>query len=238
MSSLLPSLVRTVVPLIVGWLLSWPVTQSLGVTEPQVTAAVTAAVTALYYLAARVIEAYAPRVGAILVGLGIPAPSYRAVDGRHELGRDGDHGDTGGARVAVVLVVAVLSVAALAAVPASASGGHRPRVVVAPKVEHTRLCGDVLEVDWEALRLDGRDWRAWLDDGTAVLEAHEVSGRSGPGGLWAPVEYAADGGSREGTLRWPGYGRSDWYGQHWAQVRVVVAGYRSPDMPITEEACA
>lgn len=64
--SLAPSLVRTVVPLVVGYFLAWPVTKLLGLTEEQVTSLVTVAVTALYYLGVRLAEQYVPQLGWLL----------------------------------------------------------------------------------------------------------------------------------------------------------------------------
>ena len=82
MSTFASSIVRTIVPIVVGWLLSLAVVSQLGISEDQVTQAVTAVVTAVYYVAARAVEVYvAPRVGALLIGLGVAGPvSY----GRHE----------------------------------------------------------------------------------------------------------------------------------------------------------
>lgn len=72
---LLPSLVRTLVPLIVGWVLSLPLTPAVldllqvttGDATRALTAAVTAAVAGLYYLAVRLFEVHGrPRLGWLL----------------------------------------------------------------------------------------------------------------------------------------------------------------------------
>jgi len=64
---MLASIVRTVVPLIVGWLLAQSVVAQAGVTEEQATTAVTAVVQALYYVVARLLEHYvSPRFGWLL----------------------------------------------------------------------------------------------------------------------------------------------------------------------------
>jgi hypothetical protein len=74
----LPSILRTVVPLIVGWVLAQPVVAGLGVTEADATTAATAVVTGLYYVAVRLLEQLHPRFGWLL---GLPvAPTYTATD--------------------------------------------------------------------------------------------------------------------------------------------------------------
>lgn len=72
---MLNSLVRTLVPLLVGWLLSLGIVKAAGVTSDQLDTVVTALVTAVYYGLARVLERYVdPKFGWLL---GIPgAPSY------------------------------------------------------------------------------------------------------------------------------------------------------------------
>jgi hypothetical protein len=65
--SFAPSVVRSVVPLIVGYLLAWPVAGVLGLQDDQVTSLVTVAVTFAYYLVVRVLETYAlPQIGWLL----------------------------------------------------------------------------------------------------------------------------------------------------------------------------
>lgn len=87
--NLLPSLLRTYVPLLVGYLASLPLVTRLedlfGVPESDrnawVARGLTVAITALYYLVARVIEAYWPTIGSVFVSLGIAkAPTYAPVD--------------------------------------------------------------------------------------------------------------------------------------------------------------
>lgn len=74
---MLASIVRTVVPIIVGALLGWPIVTRLGITSEQATTAVTVVVTAAYYVLVRVFETYiSPRFG-ILLGLA-RRPDYTA----------------------------------------------------------------------------------------------------------------------------------------------------------------
>lgn len=86
-SALLPSLIRTLVPLIVGWALSLPITPALldllQVTTADATQALTAGVTAvvagLYYLAVRMFEVYVrPKFG-VLLGWASQPTRYTAV---------------------------------------------------------------------------------------------------------------------------------------------------------------
>lgn len=65
--SVLISLIRTVVPLTVGFILTLPI----NVDEPGLTSFVTALVTALYYTAIRLVERRWPNVGWLL---GFPSP--------------------------------------------------------------------------------------------------------------------------------------------------------------------
>ena len=60
---MLASLIRTIVPIIVGYLAGLPIAAKLGVTSVDLTAAVTAAVTAVYYIVVRVLEQVAPQFG-------------------------------------------------------------------------------------------------------------------------------------------------------------------------------
>lgn len=77
-SDILASIIRTVVPLVVGWLISLPITKALGLSSDQLTTLVTAGVTAVYYLLVRVLEQYvSPRFGWLL-GLA-KTPSYAPV---------------------------------------------------------------------------------------------------------------------------------------------------------------
>lgn len=64
------SVIRTVVPIVVGWLLSLSVVTAAGVTEDQLTLAVTGALTVVgqvvYYVVLRAVERYVPQVGWLL----------------------------------------------------------------------------------------------------------------------------------------------------------------------------
>ena len=71
--SFLPSVLRTVVPLIVGYFAAWPVAGWFGLQDDQVTALVTVLVTAVYYLLVRVAETYLePNLGWFLGWAGRP----------------------------------------------------------------------------------------------------------------------------------------------------------------------
>jgi hypothetical protein len=76
--SLGPSLLRTVVPVAVGWLISLPVVGALGIDSSVLTTLVTALATIVYYVAVRLIERFLlPEVGWLL---GYPAePAYVAL---------------------------------------------------------------------------------------------------------------------------------------------------------------
>lgn len=65
-ASLLPSILRTLVPLAVGYFLAWPVAKWLGLTEDQITSLITAVITAAYYLLVRGLEQIAPQFGWLL----------------------------------------------------------------------------------------------------------------------------------------------------------------------------
>lgn len=73
--AMLTSLLRTLVPIAVGYLLSLPVISSSTVNEDALTGLVTAIVSALYYAAARALERYvSPKFGWLL---GAPVqPTY------------------------------------------------------------------------------------------------------------------------------------------------------------------
>lgn len=71
---MLASLIRTFVPIVVGWLLSIPIAKQLGLSAEQATQLVTAVVIAAYYAAARVLERYVtPKFGWLLGKPGAPA---------------------------------------------------------------------------------------------------------------------------------------------------------------------
>lgn len=64
------SIVRTVVPMVVGWLLSLGVVRAAGVTEADLTLAVTGLLTVVgqvvYYVVLRAVERYLPSAGWLL----------------------------------------------------------------------------------------------------------------------------------------------------------------------------
>jgi hypothetical protein len=67
LKSFAPSVVRTVVPLVVGYFSAWPVAGALGLQDEQITSLVTAVVTGLYYLLVRLAETYVmPQLGWLL----------------------------------------------------------------------------------------------------------------------------------------------------------------------------
>ncbi|WP_329520489.1 hypothetical protein [Spirillospora sp. NBC_01491] len=72
------SIVRTVVPLIVGVLVGQAARIGLDLDATAVTAVVTPAVTAVYYAAARWIETRYPAAGRVLLSLGLArgVPAY------------------------------------------------------------------------------------------------------------------------------------------------------------------
>lgn len=76
------SVVRTIVPVIVGFLLSLPIVHGLGVSTEQATSLVTAALIGVYYVLVRFLESKWPKLGWLL---GTPvAPTYAPVaDGAH-----------------------------------------------------------------------------------------------------------------------------------------------------------
>jgi hypothetical protein len=75
LKSVLPSLLRTVVPVVVAYLLGTPVVRALGLSDEHVTALVTAALTLAYWAVVRALETYvAPQLGWLL-GWGA-APVY------------------------------------------------------------------------------------------------------------------------------------------------------------------
>ena len=77
-TSLPPSIVRTVVPIVVGWISTW-----LPITSEQLAAVVGTVVAALWYVGARVLEVYvSPRFGWLLGWATAPEyqPRHRAGD--------------------------------------------------------------------------------------------------------------------------------------------------------------
>lgn len=79
------SIVRTIVPIVVGYLISIGVVNWLGITNEQATGAATAVVTGVYYVLARIFETwFSPKLGWLL---GLPSqPAYASRNGRHEAG--------------------------------------------------------------------------------------------------------------------------------------------------------
>lgn len=71
--SFLPSVLRTVVPLLVTVVAGWPITQTLGVDTGQLEIAVSALVGGLYWLAVRALETYFPQAGWLLGYASAPA---------------------------------------------------------------------------------------------------------------------------------------------------------------------
>ncbi|MFI6516861.1 hypothetical protein ACIBF1_14970 [Spirillospora sp. NPDC050679] len=76
---MLDSLIRTVVPLVVGVLLAQAAKIGFDLPEGAVTEVAAAVVTAAYYLAARLVERRSARAGRVLLGLGLArrTPVYR-----------------------------------------------------------------------------------------------------------------------------------------------------------------
>jgi hypothetical protein len=101
--SFLPSVLRTLVPLGVGYFLAWPVAGWLNLTDDQVTSLVTIVISALYYLVVRLVELALPQFPAIGVLLGYPSsPNYVPVNAG-----DRGHG-TSDLFLSVVVIVLVL----------------------------------------------------------------------------------------------------------------------------------
>jgi len=76
-AQILPSLIRTIVPMIVGWVLTQLALRGLNIPESFATQVVTALVTAAYYGAARLLETRFKPVWGWLLGLP-KAPTYEA----------------------------------------------------------------------------------------------------------------------------------------------------------------
>lgn len=73
--SFLPSVVRTVVPLAVGYITGWPIAGALGLEEAEITPLVTVIIVAVYYIVVRLIETYVLPKAGWLLGWG-SAPVY------------------------------------------------------------------------------------------------------------------------------------------------------------------
>ncbi len=65
-------IIRTVVPMLVGFILSLPVAKALGITNDQATALLTAILGALYYAAVALLEKKWPALGILLGKVGAP----------------------------------------------------------------------------------------------------------------------------------------------------------------------
>lgn len=79
-SSIVPSLIRTYVPLGVGAVASWLAAKGLGLdaqTQTAVVVLLTSVLTALYYTGVRILEKRYPAIGTVFLGLGLKAkPAY------------------------------------------------------------------------------------------------------------------------------------------------------------------
>lgn len=244
--NLLPSIVRTFVPLAVGFLLSLPIAPAvvrfLGASDSAarawLTQAITAVVAAAYYLLARIIEVYVkPRLGGLMLGLPGRQPiAYSG--GRHAAGRpDAGMGSaTLLLRVAAGLVAGLLVMLAVGSMTASA---RAPRVVHVG-VTSAQACAGTLVVRFDTGWLTGRQWQDGQDDGSAHLMLLESSARSGPGGSWgSPADDfgpVVSGG--EHALRWPGWAHAGASGLHYTAVMVSYGGYWSAPRPVTEGCAA
>jgi len=93
--SFLPSVLRTFVPLVVGYFATWPILTTIGLDDDHVTTLATAIVTAVYYLLVRLVEQYVePNAGWLLGWAGRPVYPVPA-----------DAGATGGPTGDVVRVI-------------------------------------------------------------------------------------------------------------------------------------
>jgi hypothetical protein len=81
--SVLPSILRTGVPLLVGYFLAWPAARAFGLTEDQVTSLITIVITALYYLAVRLLEQVRPQFGWLLGYASVPKYVPASAQGVH-----------------------------------------------------------------------------------------------------------------------------------------------------------
>lgn len=80
---MLASIIRTVVPLVVGWLAGLPIAQRIGITSTDITAAVTAVTGAVWYVAVRLLETYGPQWGWLLGYAQAPTYGVASADGEH-----------------------------------------------------------------------------------------------------------------------------------------------------------
>jgi uncharacterized membrane protein HdeD (DUF308 family) len=76
MPPLLASILRTVVPVTAGAVITWLLSLGISVDSASLAMLLTGVITSIYYLAARTLEQIWPALGALLLGLGAPAPTY------------------------------------------------------------------------------------------------------------------------------------------------------------------
>jgi hypothetical protein len=85
---MLASILRTVVPVVVGVLLGWAAKVGLGMPSGAVFEIVTVVLTAVYYALARFVEKQWPQLGSVLLSLGLTnavQPVYgKVIQGRVE----------------------------------------------------------------------------------------------------------------------------------------------------------
>jgi hypothetical protein len=119
--SFLPSVLRTVVPLVVGYFAAWPVAGWFNLQDDQVTSLVTILVTAAYYLLVRLAETYVePNIGWLLGWAGrpvypLPADVSAGRDASGDVARVVKRGDDGG-QVTSDLVFVLIALALLVAI--------------------------------------------------------------------------------------------------------------------------
>jgi hypothetical protein len=226
MSKDLPaSVVRTVVPLVVGWLLSLAVVPRLGFTEAEVTQAVAAVLAGLWYIGWRVVELYvAPRFGALFIGLGVAAPSY----GKHEAGRP--PADAGHARAWLLTGLGTLAAILLLAAATAPSAVSQPRTPAHVQVIAAYDCNGELITVYGLERYretsDGGEWVFQQDDGTVELQLHRIGNGAREGGQWTTYPTRSGG---EGRRLFRDVGVPTW-----DAVRVVRDGVASSQALPTE----
>ena len=99
-ASLLPSIPRTLVPLLVGYFAALPVVRALGLTDDQMVGLVTVLVSAVYWLVVRLLEKVAPQFGWLLGYASPPVYAPPAV-----VATNAAKGDSGQVDVVMILVV-------------------------------------------------------------------------------------------------------------------------------------
>lgn len=178
-----------------------------------------------------------PSVEAFL-GAYLPWLAKDKAPGRHEAPPDAGIMRVVAACTLAALTVGLLVVAVLV-VTSPAHARARAARVVAPAVTSAETCGTALVVHFDTSVLAGRQWQPLQDDGHAVLELLERSGRSGADGVWEtpPAEWGAVVSGGEHVLRWAGWRTAAGYGLHFQKARVLAGGYRSMPAQI-EDGCA